>query len=1200
MVGLGLLASCSGFTGSGESAKGLYKSRDAIGGTANGVRVVWDPLAKPDARVPFPNDLLTRFDPDSPSGLRLNFPLDATTELENDTRRGLNELTGFGTFAPLRVPFDGPIDVKTVRYKIEDPSNSNNTLFLIRIGGPNGPEPVPIDLGEGFFLYDAKGDPEVFWANDPLAKWPSFLLAPYNRALFNLGRQDPPALRETLLAGEVPELSPSVGDRHEYFEYSTNTLLFRPLEPLVPLSKYAVILTTRIADLDSNPIRSPFPYVNHALQNGDLRPVWEKLDRFGLARDEVAFMWSFTTHCPYCDLVDIRRGLDGEGPFAALRQKFPPRILNVYDLGVREPTNPRDVKLIGFTNREGLERDENPYTLHAAFLAGLINDVFNGALQSLVQGAIGGDVIPMDYQASFHNLNYVLFGSFISPSLVENERGVFTMDATTGRIDARMPEDPWDGDPGIPFLIAVPKPTRENKCGPPPYPVVIYGHGNTASSFTALFQANYLARYCIATAALDYYGHGPLFDLFRLFDKLPENPTLDDVLVTLEPFGVDAQQITETAGIDATQLVPTILAAARTIFSQSLFPMLDVPTEGREYRTLHDVSQSLEDVGLFKALLYYGRSHDTNGDGVRDQGDSFFDVNIMKTRDHFRQSAVDAMQFARVIKNLCRDHNGNGRLDLDEGNFDRDETPQPDGVIGTCDAGGPGHEIFYTSTSLGGIIGSLVTGADPLITRSALTVPGGGLADILARTTLGSVARRVYFGIVGTTVVGRPVEENGRGREGVIGLSVNDAGGKGATVKLRDLACEPREACLLPVQDGDTVLLVNLRSGEQRRVRAGPSDDPTSNFAAGGNFSMRVAADPGDTLLVTLPGGPDTPLAFPASVLPARACEYVTTQGGWPCAQFVVRKGQEGLGTDRNSPHLTFLIGIAETALESADPIAYAPLYNLRPLPDSPAKKVVIQVSTGDLTVPINAGVALGRAAGYVTHDAHVEYVRSGLTFGYSQRQQACMVLTPDVTCLPGSGDPASIARAPSLDQISWTAETAPNGRYISGFRPYNANQHAWYLLPIPFEDVGLDASPDFPNGTLNSREPGYNPFDNPDPSGDNYCPETNPTGPEGNRRLDGTEDQTVEDGHMRLNGILDVDYTQAAQQQAGILFRYGYIKEITPAQPDRMRCECIVNEATLEGFVTDSLEACTAAGGQLACITNPLCPGFGAPPWWP
>ncbi|MBI2058597.1 MAG: hypothetical protein HYT87_02385 [Nitrospirae bacterium] len=1200
-----LTSACDGLGGSGVGLAGLRPTKDVNGGTGDGVKVAWEPLAKPDPRIPFPNNVLTRFDPDAITGLKVNLPLDASTELENSVRRGLNELDGFGTYAPITVPFDGPINVNTVRYNALDPADRTNSVYLIRIDTLDA---SPVDLGEGFFPFDVKGGADDYWANDPLKNWPSFLYHPFNRALFNLGREKPLELKAMLESGKKPMADPARGSRWEFFDYSSNTLLFRPLEPLVEKSKYAVILTTRIHDLNDQSIRSPFDSINHVFQTESLRPVWDGLDRFGLIQSEVAFMWAYTTQCVSCDLVQIRQGMDGQGPFARLRQMFPARILTLYDLSVREPLNARDVKLIGFQDRPDIERDENPYILRSSFLAGLVNDIFNGALKSLVAGAIGEAPLPLEYQTAFHNVDYSVFGSFISPSFVENERGVFSLNAATGEFDARMMEDPWDGDRGIPFVITVPKPTRENNCGPPPYPVVIYGHGNTASGFTALFQANYLARYCIATAGLDYYGHGPLFDLFRLFENLPtdRDPNLDDVAKALEPFGVDAESLGNVAGIDVSALVPAITGLATTILNGSIFPMIGLEPPRDQYKHIREVSDALKSVGLFRALLFYGRSHDTNGDGVRDQGDSFFDVNIQKTRDHFRQSAVDAMQFARVIKNFCRDNDRNGKLDMMEGNFDLDEEVGANGLIGTCDVGGPDREIYYTSTSLGGIIGSILTGVDPLVTRSALTVPGGGLLDILIRTSLGSVAKRVYFGIVGTTVVGRPVEKDGQILDGVIGLSVNETGGKGGKVKVKDLACDVKEECELPILDGSTVIIHNVRSGEARRFTAGPNpNDPAWDFVKGGNFSGRVAADPGDTIVVTVPAEAADGLTLPAVVLPQDACRYVRSQYGWPCAQFKVKKGQEGLGTDRNSSHLTFLASVAQTVMERADPINYAPFYNVRPLADVGPKKVVIQVSTGDMTVPINTGVALARAAGYIDHLTHLAFVKSGLAYGYALRQQACMVLDPGATCFGSGEEGTENTRAPLISELSWTKETR-DGRYFSGFRPYNADQHAWYLLPIPYEDIGRDGADG--KGIFNSSEDGYDPYENPDPSGDNYCPETNANGPEGNRRLDGFEDESIEGDHAKGNGYLDIDLTQAAQQQAGTLFRYGYIRNVTPTDPDAMMCECFVNDdiwrksgsERLDGFVTDSLEECVNAGGHLSCITNPLCREFGSPPWWP
>ena len=61
------------------------------------------------ARKSFPNDVGTRPDPKSPTGRRVNVSLEAPTAHERHLRRLVNNLDGFGTYAPIWLRFDGPI-----------------------------------------------------------------------------------------------------------------------------------------------------------------------------------------------------------------------------------------------------------------------------------------------------------------------------------------------------------------------------------------------------------------------------------------------------------------------------------------------------------------------------------------------------------------------------------------------------------------------------------------------------------------------------------------------------------------------------------------------------------------------------------------------------------------------------------------------------------------------------------------------------------------------------------------------------------------------------------------------------------------------------------------------------------------------------------------------------------------------------------
>ena len=88
----------------------------------DGPAVLYDLNAKPLPEIPLPNDQATRLDPSSPTGRRLNISEDAPTEYERRTRRTFNQLDGFGTFAPIMVSFDQPLDVADLAERLRHAS----------------------------------------------------------------------------------------------------------------------------------------------------------------------------------------------------------------------------------------------------------------------------------------------------------------------------------------------------------------------------------------------------------------------------------------------------------------------------------------------------------------------------------------------------------------------------------------------------------------------------------------------------------------------------------------------------------------------------------------------------------------------------------------------------------------------------------------------------------------------------------------------------------------------------------------------------------------------------------------------------------------------------------------------------------------------------------------------------------------------
>jgi pimeloyl-ACP methyl ester carboxylesterase len=102
-----------------------------------------------------------------------------------------------------------------------------------------------------------------------------------------------------------------------------------------------------------------------------------------------------------------------------------------------------------------------------------------------------------------------------------------------------------------------------------------------------------------------------------------------------------------------------------------------------------------------------GRSMDLNGDGVIEgnEGCALVSPVAYGTRDCFRQTVVDLMQLARVIR-LGLDLDGDGKPDLDA------------------------SRIYYGGQSLGAIYGTMLMALEPSVRAAALNVGGASTVDI--------------------------------------------------------------------------------------------------------------------------------------------------------------------------------------------------------------------------------------------------------------------------------------------------------------------------------------------------------------------------------------------------------------------------------------------------------------------------------------
>ncbi|NOZ01172.1 MAG: hypothetical protein GXP54_04705, partial [Deltaproteobacteria bacterium] len=522
-------------------------------GDGVGPEVVFDPLRLPDAEIPFPNDFACAFDPDSPTNCRLNLSTAMTTRIETKVKQYTDRLTGFSTYGPISVSFDGPLDLSTV---------SESDILVIKI--PYDPDevdkvqPVPLDLGRGSFPMDMA--PLVFYPNDPFG--------PVTNMAFpadNLADVDGDGVKEYV----------------DFYEVATNTLLIRPLLPLDEKSRYAVVLTKGLRGMSSDngygSVRSPFPFVNHAAQTPDLQRLLPVFDRLGLDVDQIAFAWTFTTQDVTGTVRAIRDGLYGKGSLKWLNDEIRPEFVAFEDSGIPFDGN-------GTRPDMPLDPNDNIVIIQAEYMQSIIDFI--------------APFFDPNAQFDFSAVDYFAFGWMEGADFMATDDRVWKVDPRTGEATMKKYR--------IPIIVAVPKPNKYRK---PPFPVVLYAHGNSTSRFEAILLSNAIAKYGLAVVGMDEIGHGPL---------------APDVVDLLKELGID---------LDADPNNPLAMFMAQTLANL----MLENGMEGLEDASFMDIFNVLEGVGLFKALLKDGRAMDHNGDGKIENGEGFFVPFPFEQRDVFRQ-----------------------------------------------------------------------------------------------------------------------------------------------------------------------------------------------------------------------------------------------------------------------------------------------------------------------------------------------------------------------------------------------------------------------------------------------------------------------------------------------------------------------------------------------------------------------------------
>jgi hypothetical protein len=902
----------------------------------SGPLITFDVFHQPLPEIPQPNDVATFPDPTSRTGRRINVSTIAATEMETLARVGFGEMEGWGTFAPITLAFSKEpgqdpskpaLDLNDIRARMQHDGHdmTNDPVYIINL---TTGVPVMVDMGDGNFSY-VPNDPTLYWPNDikesqnnilfeTVEEGPGLSQENYSPQLdldFD-GVLDHPDVLGPLPAGGIE----GIDDLTPWYEQESDTLIVRPLLPMDEKTEYAVVITDRLHGPDGQPVRSPFAYVNHPEQTADVQKAVAVLsdssranyygDIAGTGAAHIAFAWTFTTEPTYEDLRLLRDGLYERGPFAALGKQFPPKAEAFKSIGLAG--NPADEQIPLPSNPACVPVLGQPYVVSVPNSQGLIDQLVTIALKNDFSLTTGQQQILID---SFNYVDHVVIGTFQTPYLLstdpthEDPSEWFHVNFQTGQ--ARVTSDT------VPFMLFVPKATAQYQ---QPFPTVVWSHGLSTFKEEAVLRGGYFGRQGMATLAIDLPGHGLYLD-------------------------------------ESTQDVAGILLRAYCY-------------------------------GEWINGLTASRAYDLNGDGVPDSGGYNFTAHVFHTRDAARQGVIDQMQASRLVRSFDgkslsdQDYNADGKLNDLAGDFDGNGTP---------DIGGSAP-IYAAGDSYGGIVTMILGAVDPNVVVAAPISGGGGLTDAGAHTSLTLITNSVNEQILSPMIIGVPATARGstaalpsscQSNQTSIRFEVNDL------FDSRELEI----ACLNPTDlaQGMTFVARNQRNGVIKCTRVG----------ANGNLRMTLPSDVGDGVILQVFKQTDAVKSYATCELKdgaiANLGQQITTwQVGAStftpvtngascgnssgCQQFrdtfypvgtALTVPQEGIGYARQTPDLRRLFDLSQGALDTADPITFAPYYMLKPIigingETLPRRGIMVQSTVGDPDVPIATGTAFARAAGVV------------------------------------------------------------------------------------------------------------------------------------------------------------------------------------------------------------------------------------------
>ncbi len=1060
-----------------------------------GPQVVFKPYKAPFPIAPYPNDYFTVSDPSTSTGKRLHLPLTATTSIEGEVRKRLRSLDGFGTYAPIWVRFDKPLNLDTI---------TDGNVLLIKLNGPDAGETVPLDLGKGYRPIITI--PKTYWPHDPLAEANNRLMDPNNKADID-GDTDVEFVN--------------------FYEFETDTLILRPAVPMDPASRYAVVLTKNLKGLSGSPVQSPFAYINDPEQTESLSSLPGLLGQTGLSLDEVAFCWSFTTQSITNEWEDIINGIwHGKGPLGYLKNQYPP---------VPESM---DLKF-------NADFDGNLYTLNSDWLEPLL-----GFLLPFIGEAEMLNAIDLTYT------DYFVFGTFESPSFFPNfdfgnplntqaisfdrqmlagkihantvnpnwvlsiprdedrgldgcqgagnqfgcedleETGAKGADGEYGIVDVddngegyigdegeymwagsddmadpagdnHDPNDPEclrlqaSSDPCVPSSLF--KCTQGNgrldyDCGPDGEPGVAgvddddndepdditeFGWNGSDDGFSE--DANGDGRLNTPPFPVVLYGHGLTMASVEALGFVSAINRYGLALVSMDAFGHGPMG-------SFSKLDAHVKALLENNFDIDLSQQCTAGSLSSDCDTvltlLNELGGDLNGDGTID-------SNDIDGKTIEEIIDELFNMGLFKAiskegraydidGDTYGDSGeitfnANVFQTRDTVRQTVIDYNQLARIVDNFGrwnsiDFDGDTRPEISGDFdadGQYDLGGPTDINTRGHFYMGSSLGG-IHGSLNMALNPRITV-GAPVSGA------GGLVEVIIRGDDRTAT--EPIMSQ---TAGIIVAGTYDGVSGSATLTFND---EPLSEAFgyIYLPDFGEVQVTNLSNGISRTAEAGCEPPSQTSCAAGTavNFAVGVPADVGDIIEVV----------------------SLDNSGGPEPSVFYGQAKYHGFGAGRNTPEFRQYLGMGQLVIDRTDPANMARHYIKNeagePLPGFPEKGVLIINTPGDYLVPVNTGNAIARAAGIMSLEQEKSLIDNDLNIGYVPNEgYDAPIYDPEDLDDDGEecGFPSADPRCVSGDLAPLPPVKAKNSDLVSAARWHYVNDQGHHAFALPgMTNHGID-----------------------------------------------------------------------------------------------------------------------------------------------